>query len=208
MKSVQFIITSIITTLPLVRFLACIVAVSSITACGPSIPTRILLTDIEVAKVEKLSNNKDFPPSVFIDEFQDTRDQSAVVFFPSDNESTEPMQNDLGQLVGSTLKSILTNKGFNIDDSAPVTLQGQIRTWKATVSGGMSAKIDGEAVISIAVMDPANKALYSGVYRGFANMEATAVGAGDYQEVLSAAMSEAIRNLSEDAKLMGLLTSF
>jgi len=98
--------------------------------------------------------------------------------------------------------------GFAPDETAPLLVTGEIRTWKSKVSGSMPAKAESEASVYIEVLDPANKRIYSGVYTGTASYSHPSLGTDDVRESLSTAMVAAIEQITADKQRLDLLSSF
>lgn len=183
-------------------FVLCLFA----SGCGVSMPSRLALPDIPKTATAPVIKMGEMPPLVFVEEFSDVRDDGALAFYES--RSVQPAINMIGAQVTDALGRELDALGFEVTDAAPLLVRGEVRVWKAHIAGGMPAFVSGEAVFGIKVLDPANRPIYLGTYRGYANLEDSSVDSQDVRKVLGTAMSEALKQFVKDRKLMALLSSF
>lgn len=180
-------------------------AILAATACSPSYrPT------LEVPKVTvTLKKDPVIDPGqsafVFVDQFQDGRADTALASIDG-----KPMQPE-GSVVASVveaLKSALETRGFAFSESAPVMLSGQLRQWHAKVTGSLPTKVAAEAAVFVEILDPSNRRIYSGLYKGFSSMESSSISHLDIQQTLAASLDEALRQIATDKQLVTLLASY
>jgi hypothetical protein len=62
--------------------------------------------------------------------------------------------------------------------------------------------------VYIEVLDPANKKIYSGVYRGYSSMEAASVNDQDVSRTLASSLEESVAQVTSDKQLISLLSSY
>ncbi len=177
--------------------------VSPLIGCGPSLRSSIGVPEIHIKQVKA-------PPSdnmsyLFVDEFSDHREPKALVH--RDKKDVMPA-GDVVPAVTKALKQALEAKGFQLSESAPVIISGEVREWVADVTGSLPTKVSAKAAVFIEVLDPANKRVYSGVYKGFASVEEASVSEEDVQRGLASAMEEAVLQVASDKQLVNLLSSF
>ena len=174
------------------------------TGCGASVKSTIALPDLKVANgaATESSSGSTF---LFIDELIDKRENMTIA--KVDGREIQG-SGSVTKVVADGLKAALTNKGFAFSDSAPVIISGEIRVWRADISGTLPTKVSSEAALFVEVLDPANKRIYSGVYRGFAQLEEGSINDEDVRKVLGNAMEEAVVQVSNDSQLVTLLSSY
>ena len=173
-------------------------------ACSPRLNETLEVPTVPIPppskNVEKVSN-----AYLFIDEFSDTRANKALATM--DGKEIQAA----GDVVPSVVKALneaLTGRGFEISESAPVMVSGEVRQWIAEISGSVPTRVSVEASIFIEVLDPANKRIYSGVYQGKSWKESSSMKEEDIRRTLGEGMSEAIKRIIADERLMGLISSF
>lgn len=174
-------------------------------ACGTTVPRHITLPDLEVAVKGGSSSRGSIPSEFFVEQFTDVRGEQALV--TGEGNSSEATQN-VAKFVSEGVRQALLRKNLVWSETAPLVIRGEIRNWQAQVKGGFPASIGAKASIYIEVLDPSNKAIYAGEYRGFSRMETAGVDEDEAGKVLSASMAEAIRQLTVDKRLFDVLSSF
>lgn len=184
--------------------LAC-VTMLGMSGCGASFPSTISVPSVEIAPTKSAGERISTSTFLYVDEFLDKRDSKVVTTVDGKSVS---MDGDAVAPVVAALKSSLTKRGFAFSDAAPVILSGELRTWRAEVSGSLPTKIEAESAVFIEVLDPANKRIYSGVYRGFANTESGSPGDKELKKTLASALEEAVLQISRDGQLVSLLSSY
>lgn len=158
----------------------------------PEIPSAIKEGDVRT----RLSS------SIAIGEIRDTRDPLG-----EDSAATEPA-GDVAAAVRQALEKSFTDNGMILSLDAPVTITGEVRDWHSTVSAKTTSLIQSEASLAIEVRDPSNRKLYSGVYHGSRSSQFPVASAGDVQDSLGLAMSQAIAQMFQDKELQGVLSSY
>lgn len=173
-------------------------------ACSPTLRDTLEVPVVNAPapgkNVEKVSN-----AYLYIDEFSDARANKALASM--DEKEIQPA-GDVVPAVVKALKEALINRGFEISESAPVMVSGEVRQWFAEISGSMPTRVNVEAAIFIEVLDPANKRIYSGVYQGKSWKESSSMKEEDIRKTLGEGMEEAIKRVTADERLMGLISSF
>lgn len=142
---------------------------------------------------------------VFIDQFEDHRPSPALATL--DGKEMQPEGQVITEVVAA-IKAGLEAKGFAISESAPVILSGELRAWHANVTGSFPTNVAAEAIVSVEILDPSNRRIYSGVYKGYSSAESSALDHLDIQQALSSSMEEAVRQIVADKQLQTLLTSY
>jgi hypothetical protein len=175
-------------------------------ACGPSIGSSIVLPQLRpvVPPGSELAGSS-YENFVFIEELVDARVDTGIAEL--DGRSIRSTDNVV-PVVLQGLRTALGDKGFKFSDTAPILLLGEIRVWKAEIEGGFSSSVSANAELYIQVLDPANKRIYSGSYKGFASAESPRLGVKQIRNTLGIAMSEAIVQVVKDQQLVRLLSSF
>lgn len=200
MKSAKRFSTLILTPL----FLA--FSISSV-GCGPSLKSTIDVPRVEFSGEKKGSGLKGSQLS--IEQFTDKRISKIIA-----GETEAPLdkgaeaKQPIGPAVQDGLKRAFADRGAEITETAPVVISGEVLRWYAAVSGGLSGKAKGEAVVRIEVFDPANKKIYAGTYEGSATMQRPSLSEKDVSETLGAAMAQALSQVSEDKQLVKVLASY
>lgn len=178
----------------------------ALTACGPSTPKSLELPELKIRDVgSKVQSKRAAPSYVFVDDFIDMRLEQSIASV--DGEAV-PHREEISGVVRGGLRQALERKGFVFSDTAPIVLSGELRKWKADVTGGFTSTIHSEASIYVEILDPANKRIYAGVYNGFSTIEGPSIGSEDMREALGTSMQEAIRQVLNDPQLLKLLNSF
>ena len=163
---------------------------------GPSIEVPAIPSSSSPAG-DKLQN-----VSVAIDEIKDGRPSPALVEY-SNGSSTPKTQ--ITESIRSGIEQALQARGMNVSDSAPLILSVEVREWLADMSG-VTTKAN--AAVAIQLFDPANKLMYSGVYRGHAEIRKSALKELELRDTLGIAMAEAIGQIVRDEKLIKLIAAF
>lgn len=177
------------------------VGLTAVPGCSPKLPARINAPSVEFPVKAGVTGEM----SIFIDAFVDARPKKAIVEY---NDQEIAHIQDLGPLVVDGIATALQGQGFSIADTAPVILSGQIRQWSAKVTGGMPSKVDSTAELYVELLDPANKRMYSGVYKGFAAVESPSLDEDEVQTALRASMKQTISQMVADQQLIRLLKTF
>jgi hypothetical protein len=151
------------------------------------------------------ARSNEFDAFIFVDQFIDARPSPAVARVEDRDvgASNDPVE----EVVGG-IKRALEKRGFTFSDTAPVILSGELRAWVSLVTEGLPSKSEATAELYVEVLDPANKRVYSGVYKGYAAKESPGLDEGDVQETLRISMTEAIQQIMADKQLVGLLASY
>ena len=181
-----------------------LLAIGAAASCGPSFKSTMGVPEVRVGKKADASSFEE-STYVYIDEFIDARPEKALA--KRDKKLVNPAD-DVAAAAVNALKQALASKGFAYSESAPVIISGELREWLADVTGSLPTKVSANAAIYIEVLDPANKKIYSGVYRGFSSMEAASVNEDDVKKTLSSSMEEAVLQVAADKQLVNLLGSF
>ena len=92
-----------------------------------------------------------------------------------------------------------------IDESAPVVINATVKKWIAEIS---SSKISCEAELGVEVFDPGNRVVYTGRYKGFSSVQSTSLQMMDVENALGTAMSQALSQLGNDKRFVGIVSSF
>ena len=142
---------------------------------------------------------------VYIHQFSDARTAEAIAEY--DGREVKPAGDVIDRVVRA-LRGGLQKKGYRFAENAPVLIAGEIRKWMANISGGFKARVDAQAAVSIDLIDPANKRVFSGIYQGYANMEKSGMEDKDVQETLSVAMAEALGRMLSDPQFNRMLSSY
>lgn len=171
-------------------------------ACGPSLKSTMLVPQVKLGKKAEPLPESTY---IYIDELKDVRESKAIA--RREKKDVNP-DGEVSPAVVDALKQALATKGFSYSESAPVIISGEIRDWVAEVTGSLPTKVNANAAIFIEILDPANKRIYSGVYRGFASMDGASVNEEDVRKTLASAMEEAVMQVSADKQLVTLLGSF
>lgn len=183
-------------------FAAVIIAASG---CGPSLKSTMPVPQVKLAQAKVNKEAKAETTYLYIDEFVDKRDEKALA--RRDSKEVNP-EGDIAPAAVDALKQALTEKGFTFSESAPVIISGEVREWVADVTGSLPTKVSAKAALYIEVLDPANKRIYSGVYRGFASMEEASVDEKDVSKTLASSLEESVAQIASDKQLVTLLSSY
>ena len=175
-------------------------------SCGPSISKSFVLPKIDPqVSPDATLKNQGADSYVFVDEFIDARPKAAVVNY---NGRLIESDSEAVKIIVDGLREGLTVKGFKLSDTAPTILAGELRTWVANVSGGFTKISRAESAVFVEVLDPANKRVYSGVYKGFATIESPGLNEKDIRDTLRTSMNEAVQQVLADEQLIRLLSAF
>jgi uncharacterized lipoprotein YajG len=85
-------------------------------------------------------------------EIRDGRSETGIVEIKG--RTIEPNQ-DISNVVKAAMHEALARKGFQVVQSAPVLISGEVQQWFANVRGGLPAEVESKATIYIEVYDPA-----------------------------------------------------
>ena len=173
-----------------------------LSGCSSSVHSIVPVPKIPPAVKKNAMGTIPGHPVVFVDQIKDAR---SVNYFVDNRGSYSSAAGDLTLAVSEGLKQALKDTGFELEESAPVIVTGEIRDWVATLGrGGVSSR----AKLYIEVYDPANKKIYSGTYEGFSDFDNPSINTEDVTQSLGTAMAETISQVLGDQKLLGLLSSF
>ncbi len=173
-----------------------------LSGCSSSVHSIVPVPKIPPAVKKNAMGTIPGHPVVFVDQIKDAR---SVNYFVDNRGSYSSAAGDLTLSVSEGLKQALKDTGFELEESAPVIVTGEIRDWVATLGrGGVSSR----AKLYIEVYDPANKKIYSGTYEGFSDFDNPSINTEDVTQSLGTAMAETISQVLGDQKLLGLLSSF
>ncbi|MCC6953210.1 MAG: hypothetical protein IT290_03750 [Deltaproteobacteria bacterium] len=176
-------------------------------ACGgrsSGVGGRIAPPAVNVARIE-VQPDGNGSGSVSIDQFEDTRPGTELAAYEG---SLVQPESDIVPNVRTALTTVLEKKGIMVSDTAPLVIGVEIREWKVNVSRGFQTKAEATAGVFIRVFDPANKLIYSGLYRGNAHLQQSSMKEPELADVLSTSMSEALAQVTRDGPLLQLLRSF
>ena len=189
----------------LLPFVAAVALSASLISCGPTLKPTLDVPSIKVsgAKIEKDSSAAN--TYLFVDDFVDGRVNKVFV---RNNKKEISAAGNLAPAVADALKQALGARGFSFSESAPVIISGEVRDWNADVTGSLPTKVDAHAAIFIEILDPANKRIYSGVYKGFASIESASIGEKDVKRTLANSMEEAVTQVVADKQLVSVLSSY
>jgi hypothetical protein len=142
---------------------------------------------------------------VSIDEVKDSRPSPELAIVDGKEVlGDEPIANTVR--VG--LQRGFQRKGITVSDSAPLVVSVEVRTWTSMVKGGLPGSVKSDSALFAQVFDPANKLVYSGLYRGSSNIQNPSIDERDIRSSLASAMTEAIGQVTGDPQLRKLLSSY
>ena len=170
--------------------------------CGPSLNSTMPAPHVALSNKPPASETSAY---LFIDEIKDVRDNRVLVKREKKEVTAE---GELTPSVVEALKQAFGTKGFTFSESSPIIISGELREWHADVSGSLPTKVAAQSAIYIEVLDPANKKIYSGVYRGFASLEEASIDEKDVSKTLANALQETVTQVVNDKQLVGVLSSF
>ncbi len=142
---------------------------------------------------------------LFVADFTDARESEIVASLKGIDSK---FLGSASEKVHARVEDFLREKGFTLNDDAPLVLLGQVKKWSADITAGVPATVEAKAAISIEVRDPANRRIYAGTYEGVATLKEPGVGTEEISKALGVAMSESLREVLADKQLLDLLTSF
>ena len=175
-----------------------------ISACGPTLQQEIQLITIPEPTL-KAPPEFSSQPSVSVGLFRDVRHGNFVV---RNYDTLVRPANPVNFEVEDVIRRTLVNAGFQVDNSAPVVLRGEIREWVVDIKNKMPITLNSRAVLFVEVIGPNDKRIYSGVYRGNSYFEKAVVENRDVQDMLNRSMTGAVSQIMSDSKLIGILSSF
>lgn len=173
--------------------------------CGPSLKNTMAVPHVKLTGGKVSRDDSTASTYLYVDEFVDRRENKSIV--RSEKKEVQP-ENDVASAAVDALKQSLTAKGFSFSESAPLIISGELREWIADVSGSLPTKVSAQASVYIEVLDPANKKIYSGVYRGYSSMEAGSVNEQDISKTLASSLEESVSQVTSDKQLISLLSSY
>ncbi len=183
--------------------LAAIFIVLACVSCGPSLKSTMAVPRVSAASLKPAASNDS--GQLFIDDIKDERLDKSLV---RKDKKEVLADGAVTPSIIDALKLGFANKGFGFSDASPIIISGELREWHADVSGRLPTKVSAQCALYIEVLDPANKKIYSGVYRGFASLEEASVDEGDVSKTLSNALQETVVQVVSDKQLVGVLSSF
>ena len=193
------------------QFLYSILVISMIAlaGCGSKLQKTIVVPDIPAwdssGRVAD-SVRGGAPHQLFIDKFSDARPSDVIV---KRADETVVASGEVGTPIGTALDRAFRNRGFAISQTAPVVLSGEVRIWQSEIVKGFpTQKQSANAELFLEVLDPANKRIYSGTYKGSASREDPSLSPEDIRATLGTAMSEALSQVTSDKQLIDLLLSY
>jgi hypothetical protein len=166
---------------------ACVVSVGP-TIEAPAIPAPTKSTDV-------------FPVLVQVKNFRDVRLVSEEEKGPISPEG------DISELVKDAFINYLEKRGASVEFSAPVTIEGEIRSWEAQARGTSTGMLNSSASLYIEVKDSSGNKLYSGVFQGSRSSQFPLVSKADIKDSLGFAMAQAIDQSLNDASFRKALNS-
>ncbi|MBL7661487.1 hypothetical protein JNK13_01925 [bacterium] len=174
-------------------------------ACGSArIGQKIALPEIAGISVTRDSSLQD--NEVYLEQVGDAR-TSPVLMLRGSSEVTA--EGSATQVVEQALKRVLSDKGFSVTEGAPIVIRAELVNWTAELSSGMAMRtVSSAAEIKLTILDPTNKAMYIGTYRGSSNVKNPKIEDAQVREALQISMSQALQQVAADGKLLNLLTSF
>lgn len=185
--------------------LSLIVGILAATGCAPGYKPTLQVPKIQVKLPQQSAPDSTQNSFVYIDQFEDRRPTPELATLDG-----KPMLPDGPVIpeVVAALKAALEAKGFAISESAPVILSGELRVWHANVTGSFPTNVAAEAVVNVEILDPSNRRIYSGVYKGFSSAESSSIDHLDIQQTLASSLEEALRQIATDKQLQALLSSY
>jgi hypothetical protein len=176
----------------------------SLSACGislkPTMPVPVI-PPISSGESNVASENKMGDYYISIEPIKDSRESN--IFVESNGKITLP-HGDILAPIQASLVSAFKTKRFIVSDSATLVIMPELKKWR----GDSSSSSFAEAEISLQVFDPSNKPIYKGTYRGSAMLSGMIANEKEISESLGLAMSEVIKQIVLDQKLIKLLSSF
>lgn len=144
---------------------------------------------------------------VNLDKVQDTRMVGKIGTVEAN--VTEPYGNDITENIKTSIRQALSDVGVSSNDTAPVAMNVEIRSWKSQVgTKSGSGKIVSDASLYIELYDPTGKRLFSGSYNGQRTSDFPIISKVDIQDSLGLAMANAIEQMVTDPELINILGSF
>ncbi len=175
----------------------------TITSCVAPLDKTIQLTTIPEPQIT--APEFTIQPSITIGFFKDLRAGSYIV---KNYDNYAQPANSVSEEVEDVLRRTFTNAGFNVNNSAPVILKGEIRTWNVDVKNTLPVVLESKAEIWIEVIGPDDKRIFSGRYSGKGRFEQPTAEVKDIQRALNTSMTATISGIFKERKLMELLSSF
>jgi len=182
---------------------ASILTALTVVGCGPSLKSTMPVPYLAPNAMKQTT--ADSGAFLFIDEFKDQREDRVLV---KRDKKEVTAEGDVTPAVIQALKQAFTSRGFTFSESSPIIISGELREWRADVTGSLPTKVAAQGAIYIEVLDPANKKIYSGVYRGFASLEEASIDEQDVSKTLANALQETVTQVVNDKQLIGVLSSF
>ncbi|MCC6933633.1 MAG: hypothetical protein IT292_10335 [Deltaproteobacteria bacterium] len=176
-----------------------------LTSCGPTLRKTTPLAEIPAPKIEEGKYLFEIQPSVAVGGVTDQREDSYIV--KSYDQTSEP-DGEVGEQVQDVLQRLFENMGLKVEEGSPVEIRGAVKVWLVDVSSGFPASLKAKAVVSLEVLDPANRVVYRGTYKGEATLQRMGVEINDLQLALNYAMTEALSQIIKDKKLLSNISAF
>lgn len=115
---------------------------------------------------------------------------------------------DIAAPVRRSLETVFRNKGFIVMSGAPVSVELRVRQWNAHVSDVDGVKCETNAQLDIRLSKDGTNRTYTGTYRGMASYQGRSLDNAVLEDLLRTAMSEAVKQLSNDQNLFAVVASF
>jgi uncharacterized lipoprotein YajG len=177
-----------------------------VSACTPTFHSTIKIPRVPVKiKQTSITRRPQYGMTIFIDQMVDARKKEALAEY--DGRDINP-DGDVTGAVLDALRSGLEQKGFKYTDTAPVIISGEIRTWFTRIENGFTRKATADAALYLEVIDPTNKRVYSGIYRGYSSIEKPGLGEEEVSKALGSSMAEAVNQALSDQQLIRLISAF
>ncbi len=175
-------------------------------SCSPTFRSTIQVPRVEVKiKQGAIVRRPEYGMTIFIDQVADARTKEAIAGYKGRDINPEGSVTDA---VLQALRQGLERKGFKYTETAPVILSGEIRIWHARIEGGFTAKATADAAVYLEVIDPTNKRVYSGIYRGFSSIEKPGLEEKDVRSALSGSMAEALSQALGDQQFLRIISAY
>ena len=157
---------------------------------GPSIET----PEVPAPSVARVERRARLAAQITLGHFTDRREPIEAL---GSGDITQPQGKVARKVEAALVKSFVSN-GISIVNEAPYSIQGEVRKWNASVMTTASSKLRSEAALYIEVLNESGVRVYSGTYHGSRASQFPIASAGDIQDSLGLAMSQAIGQILED----------
>jgi uncharacterized lipoprotein YajG len=135
--------------------------------------------------------------------FKDNTSPAVMVRFIEEQKTMAP-DGDISKEVTNAVKQALIDRGFSLQASAPLTIEGEVSTWGGEVSGGFQKTIRCNAHILVSVIDSDGNDIYNGSYRGQSEYSSPVILEKNIKETLATAMSGAVGEMVGDRGLLNV----